>query len=104
MGDPLQALGEPSRREILELLCERERSVGELVARLELSQPAVSQHLRVLLDADLVAVRRDGRRRVYRPSPGGLRQLREEVERYWAGVLRQMKHEVETERGREAGR
>jgi DNA-binding transcriptional ArsR family regulator len=59
------ALAEPSRRQILDLLRERERSVGELVDRLRISQPGVSKHLRVLRAAGLVHVRPDGRRRVY---------------------------------------
>ena len=58
-------LAEPSRRQILDLLRERERPVGELVERLRISQPGVSKHLRVLREAGLVAVRADGRRRVY---------------------------------------
>jgi DNA-binding transcriptional ArsR family regulator len=59
-------LAEPARRDILDLLRERERSVGELVERLSLSQPGVSKHLRVLRDAGLVVVRPDAQRRWYR--------------------------------------
>jgi DNA-binding transcriptional ArsR family regulator len=64
-------LAEPSRRQILDLLRDRERSVGELVAATQLSQPGVSKHLRVLRDAGLVAVRADAQRRFYglRPEP-----------------------------------
>lgn len=68
---PFAALTDPSRREILELLRGGERSVGDLVGALPLSQPGVSKHLRVLREAGLVAPRRDGRRRLYalRPAP-----------------------------------
>jgi DNA-binding transcriptional ArsR family regulator len=59
------ALAEPHRRQILDLLRERERSVNDLVARLDISQPGVSKHLKVLRESGLVAVRRDGRRRWY---------------------------------------
>ena len=59
------AVAEPSRRAILELLRRREHAVGELVDRLQLSQPGVSKHLRVLRDAGLVRVRPDGRTRWY---------------------------------------
>jgi DNA-binding transcriptional ArsR family regulator len=59
------ALAEPSRRQILDLLRDRERSVGDLVDRLDLSQPGVSKHLKVLREAGLVAVRPDGKRRFY---------------------------------------
>jgi DNA-binding transcriptional ArsR family regulator len=64
-------LAEPSRRRILDLLRDRERSVGELVAATELSQPGVSKHLRVLREAGLVEVRADAQRRYYglRPEP-----------------------------------
>jgi DNA-binding transcriptional ArsR family regulator len=97
--DPLNALGDPSRRAIFRLLCERDRAVGELVARVALSQPAVSQHLRVLRDASLVTVRVDGRRRVYRASPAGLRRLRDEVERFWQAALVRMKSDLEASAG-----
>jgi DNA-binding transcriptional ArsR family regulator len=65
------ALAEPSRRRILDLVRGRERSVSDLVERLGLSQPGVSKHLRVLRDAGLVDVRKDGRMRWYslRPQP-----------------------------------
>jgi len=62
-------LAEPSRRAILDLLRERDRSVGELVEHLELSQPGVSKHLRVLRDAHLVDVRVDAQWRWYRLVP-----------------------------------
>jgi DNA-binding transcriptional ArsR family regulator len=61
-----EVLAEPNRRLILDVLREGERPVGDLVARLGLSQPAVSKHLRVLRDAGLVAVRADAQRRLYR--------------------------------------
>jgi DNA-binding transcriptional ArsR family regulator len=62
----LQALGDPSRHAIVELLRNGERPVGELVENLSLSQPAVSKHLRVLKDAGIVQARVDAQRRVYR--------------------------------------
>jgi DNA-binding transcriptional ArsR family regulator len=66
-----EVLAEPTRRRILDLLEPGERSVGDLVTRLGMSQPGVSKHLRVLRDAGLVAVRRDAQRRWYsiRPEP-----------------------------------
>ena len=65
MTSTFEVLAEPTRRSILDLLRERERSVGELVERLTISQPGVSKHLRVLRDAGLVSVRTDAQRRVY---------------------------------------
>lgn len=60
-----EVLAEPSRRRILDLLRDRERSVGDLVERVGLSQPGVSKHLRVLREAGLVRVRTDAQRRLY---------------------------------------
>jgi DNA-binding transcriptional ArsR family regulator len=69
------ALAEPHRRLILDVLREGERPVGDLVARLDLSQPGVSKHLRVLREAGLVAVRAHGRRRLYALSPEPLAEV-----------------------------
>ena len=75
-------LADPTRRRILELLLARERSVGELVARFTLTQPAISRHLRALLAAGLVTVRRDGRRRLYRLRTEPLAELADWLEPY----------------------
>jgi DNA-binding transcriptional ArsR family regulator len=70
-----EVLAEPSRRRILDLLRDEERSVGQLVDQLALSQPAVSKHLRVLREAGLVTVRVDAQRRCYRLRLDPLREL-----------------------------
>ena len=70
-----EVLAEARRRRILDLVRDRERSVGELVAALAMSQPAVSKHLRVLREAGLVEVRAAEQRRLYRLAPGPLREL-----------------------------
>jgi DNA-binding transcriptional ArsR family regulator len=70
-----QVLAEPSRQAILDLLRDGERPVGELVDRLQLSQPAVSKHLRVLRDAGMVQARADAQRRLYRIRPEPLAEL-----------------------------
>jgi DNA-binding transcriptional ArsR family regulator len=83
-------LAEPSRRRILDLLRERERSVGELVVDLRLSQPGVSKHLRVLREAGLVKVRVDAQRRLYELRPEPLVELDvwlEPYRRLWSGRL-----------------
>ena len=85
--DVMDALGDPTRRAVLELLREGERPVGELAASLPVSRPAVSQHLRVLRGAGLVTERRDGTRRLYRVDPDGLAALRTYLETYWSDVL-----------------
>ena len=76
------ALAEPHRREILDLLRERQRSVGELVERLRLSQPGVSKHLRVLREAGLVDVQIDGRFRLYELRAEPLAEVADWVEQY----------------------
>jgi DNA-binding transcriptional ArsR family regulator len=83
-------VAEPNRRRILDLLRASERPVGELVERLELSQPAVSKHLRILREAGLVEVRGDAQRRLYRVRPGPLRAIDEWLAPYramWASRL-----------------
>ena len=69
------ALGDPHRRALLELLLGGPRSVGELVERLELSQPSTSKHLKVLREAGLVSVRRDAQRRVYALEPRPIAEI-----------------------------
>ena len=85
--EPLDALGEPTRRFIFERLADRPQAVGELARELPVSRPAVSQHLRVLKDARLVTDRRDGNRRIYEVDPTGVRELREYLERFWSKAL-----------------
>ena len=94
-ADVLDALGDPTRRAVLELLRGGERPVGELAAGLPVSRPAVSQHLRVLKGAGLVTERRDGTRRLYRVDPEGLSALRTYLETYWNDVLAAFKDAAE---------
>lgn len=70
-----EAVAQPTRREILRLLARRERSVGDVASRFDLTQPAISQHLKVLRETGLVEERRDGARRLYRVRPEGLDDL-----------------------------
>jgi DNA-binding transcriptional ArsR family regulator len=77
-----EALAEPNRRQILDLLRERELSVGALVERLGLSQPGVSKHLRVLREAGLVHSRTEAQRRIYAVSPGPLEEIDAWLEPY----------------------
>ncbi len=92
------ALAEPHRREILDLLRSRERSVGELVEPLGLTQPGVSKHLRILREAGLVHARTDGRRRLYALSPGPLAELDAWLEPYrafWSNRLDALERHLE---------
>lgn len=70
-----EALAEPHRRRIVEMVGERERTAGEIVEALRISQPGVSKHLRVLREAGLVSVRKDAQRRLYRLKPEKLAEL-----------------------------
>lgn len=83
MDAVLQALAEPRRRRILELVRERELPAGAIAARFDVSRPAISQHLRVLKEAGLVSERRNGTRRLYRARPEGLAELRAFLQGYW---------------------
>jgi DNA-binding transcriptional ArsR family regulator len=77
MAPPFEVLAEPNRRRILDLLRAEERPVGELVRELDVSQPAVSKHLRVLREAGLVTVRPEAQRRLYRVAPEPLKEMDE---------------------------
>ena len=86
-GRSLVALADPTRRKLLERLCRRDHTVGELATLTRVSQPAVSQHLRVLRRAKLVTIRPEGTRRYYRANREGLVQLRQYLESMWDEVL-----------------
>jgi DNA-binding transcriptional ArsR family regulator len=77
-----RAISDPTRRRILDLLADRERPVKDLIRRLSMSQPAVSQHLRVLRDAGLVRLRREGRTHVYSVHAPPLEDVYDWVGRY----------------------
>lgn len=76
---------------------DRERSVGELVELTGMTQPAASQHLRVLRDAGLVDVRADGPRRLYRVDFAGLAALRADLDRFWGGHLESLRNATEVD-------
>jgi DNA-binding transcriptional ArsR family regulator len=94
-----EVVAEPNRRKLLDLLRDEERPVGELVAALGISQPAVSKHLRLLRDAGLVEVRADGQRRLYRLCPEPLREIDEWLTPYraaWGDRLEALEHHLDT--------
>jgi DNA-binding transcriptional ArsR family regulator len=97
-SDVFNAVAEPRRREILNYLALQERPVGELVELMKMEQPSVSKHLRVLLEVDLVHVRRDGRRMFYRTNAEAIRPLHEwteTFERFWRHQLSRVKERAE---------
>ncbi len=87
LATTLDALGDGTRRAIVELLAERPHAVGELAARLPVTRPAVSLHLKVLKEARLVRDEPDGTRRIYRLDPGGLEILRTYLDLLWSRTL-----------------
>ena len=93
--DVVEAIAHPGRRALLRLVIDAERPVGQLAERIGLSQPATSQHLRILREAGLVQARVDGPRRLYRAHPGGLERLRRELDGFWPDALRALKQASE---------
>src|SRR3954452_5804100 len=97
-GVSFAVLAEPTRRDILDLLRDGERPVGELVEQLRVSQPLVSKHLRVLRDAGLVEVRADAQRRLYRIRPEPLTEIDEWLAPYrrlWSRSLDRLEKHLE---------
>ena len=93
----LEALGDSTRREIFEILCRGPQSVGQLAEVVPVSRPAVSQHLRVLKEAGLVADHAEGTRRIYRVAADGVESLRTYVEGLWDTALAGFASAVEQE-------
>ncbi len=95
--DGFAALADPTRRRVFEQLARRSLSVGAIAARLPVSRPAVSQHLRVLERAGLVAHERDGTRRLYRVDPRGIEAMKRYLDRFWDRALAAFKAAAEKE-------
>jgi DNA-binding transcriptional ArsR family regulator len=112
--DPFNAVAEPRRRQILDVLAGGERPVNDLVERLGVTQPVVSKHLRVLRDVGLVDVREVGRQRIYRVNGRSLKPIHDWVKRYedtWnerldrlETVLEELKRKEEEDEGDDAQR
>ena len=90
-SDAWSALGDPSRRAIVDCLAERPRAVGELAAALPISRPAVSRHLRVLKEAGLVTDRAEGTRRLYALQDHGVDAVRAYIEQVWGDAAARFK-------------
>jgi len=91
----LKAIAEPRRRAILRLVWDRELAAGEIASNFDVSRPAVSQHLRVLKDADLVSERRDGTRRLYLAKRDTVADLRQFLDDYWSDTLTRLRDAAE---------
>ena len=92
-----EALGDPSRFAIVQCLAERPRAVGDIADELPISRQAVSQHLRVLKDAGLVADQARGTRRIYRLNPAGVAALKDQLDTFWRRALDGYQNAVEDE-------
>src|SRR5262249_41408478 len=97
MNTTFHALTEPRRRRILELVKGRELSAGKIAARFNVTQPSISQHLKMLLEAGLLSVRREGTHKLYRLRPEGLNEVRGYLESFWEASLTQLKSAAEAE-------
>jgi len=95
MDAKLRALADETRREILGLVSEQERTAGDIADRFDMSRPAVSQHLGVLLECNLVALRREGTRRFYMANRQAISNLRNELEMFWDTSLKRLKDDAE---------
>jgi DNA-binding transcriptional ArsR family regulator len=103
MEAAIKAIAQPRRREILRLVRSAELPAGEIASHFDVTRPAISQHLRVLKEAGLVAERRDGVRRLYRARPEALAELREFLEGFWDQGLDRLRRAAEGEERAAAG-
>jgi|SRR6188474_419848 DNA-binding transcriptional ArsR family regulator len=94
-ADRMAVLADPMRRAIFEMLAEGQSSVGEIAARLPVTRPAVSQHLRALSDAGLVTHESVGTRHLYRVEPERIAEVRDYLDRLWQKALANLKNRIE---------
>jgi DNA-binding transcriptional ArsR family regulator len=99
-----EAIAQPKRREILRLLADGEMSAGDVASRFEVTQPAISQHLKVLKDTGLVSERREGTRRLYSVRPQGMGDLQDFLAQVVPAGLQRLKQAAEAEERSRGGR
>ena len=99
MDTALRALADRTRRRILTLVWYEERSASDIASQFPISRPAVSQHIKVLIDSELVTLRRAGTQRLYRANHETVAKLQEELSSFWDVALPKLKRAIEqTER------
>ena len=98
MQAALEAIAHPGRRKILELVMDRELQAGQVAERTGMTQPATSQHLRVLREAGLVQVRVAGQRRLYRVNFAALALLRSQLDAFWGTHLELLRRATDNDR------
>ena len=96
----LRAIAEPHRRQILRLIHTRQLTAGEIAGHFDVTRPAISQHLRVLAEAGLVNVRREGTRLLYKARPEGLEEVRRYLDDFWEEALHSLKYAAEAKERR----
>jgi DNA-binding transcriptional ArsR family regulator len=95
-----EVLADPTRRRIVELLAQRDRAAGEIVAQFDMSAPAISQHLKILREAGLVRVRTAGQQRIHSLNPAGLDEIDawlEKTRRFWSRRLDALERQLRAE-------
>ena len=92
----LRALADGTRRQILALVWREERTAGEIASEFAITRPAVSQHLTILRESELISVRREGTRRFYRANRQAVARLRAELGAFWDNHLAQLRDAAET--------
>jgi len=98
--DTFQILAEPRRRQILEIIWDRELPAAESASRVDITFGAISQHLAILREAHFVTVRKDGNRRLYRADEVALGPFKEVLETMWAETLSDLAEQIELDEGR----
>ena len=101
MDAVLRAIAEPNRRKILELVRDAELSAGDIAQAFAVSRPAVSQHLKILEQAGLLSVRKDGTRRLYRSRPQAVADVKTFIDSYWQDGLDRLKAVAEAQHRRD---
>jgi DNA-binding transcriptional ArsR family regulator len=99
----IHSLSVPARLSILELLREGELTSSEIASHFSISAPAISQHLKVLVDAGLVVVRKEGTKRIYKIRREGFTELREFFDQFWDDSLLRLKEAAEEEERKKHG-
>ena len=102
MDSELRAISDATRRRILKLVWSKELTAGDIASGFDMSRPAVSQHLKVLLDSDLVWVRGEGTKRFYRANRESLEALKTFIGEFWDESLSRLKEEAEREQKRKS--
>lgn len=93
--DVFQAIADPTRREVLKLLAQKELPISEITSHFSVSRTAIAKHLQVLSEAELVRGRKQGREKIYQLQPEPLKQLKQFYDQFWTNRLSVLKHIVE---------